>query len=261
MISHEALWTEFVAQRDPSLRERLILMYAPLVKYVINRTAVPIFRPMTIEDVTSYGIIGLTHAVDRYDPTKGVTFETYAIPRVRGAIMDGMRESGLFSRTDMAKVRELERTVDALLHELQRFPTTAELAERTNMPPREVERLMLVSRTTFVSLDAPVESEDGEDRGMLRDLLADDKSPNPVEIMEEKEVRAALVQSIQALPERSRLVISLYYVDELSPLEIAEVLGVSRSRVYQIHAHAIMELRALMRSKLGHHELLAGVRS
>ncbi len=250
MISHEAEWQEFVATRVPALREQLVLQYAPLVKYVIHTMSMIVPPLATMEDMVGYGTIGLLHAVDRYSPDRGVTFETYAISRIRGAIIDAIRSMNLFSRSDTARIKAVDETVQVLVQELRRYPTEDEIAERMGIERQEVDRTLATSNVSLVSLDNTTGGDYAGDGATLKDMLEDTASPEPGEVAEQKELRALLVEAINHLPERSRLVISLYYVEELSPIEIAEVLEVSRSRVYQLHAQAILDLRAWMRSRM-----------
>lgn len=258
MISNEALWREFLENRDRNLRERLTLQYAPLVKYVINSMSMTMPSQVTLDDIIGYGTIGLLHAVDRYDPDRGVTFETYAIPRVRGAIIDAIRSMSILSRSDTTKLRAIEHAMDQLVQEKLRSPTEQEIADLLGITAKDVERTLVASNVTFVSIDAPIEAADGGETSSLKNMLVDPGAVDPGDAVEQSELRDLLRETIRQLQEPTRLVLSLYYVDELSPMEIAEVLGVSRSRVYQIHAHAILELRARMRAHLAKSTALVG---
>lgn len=249
MISHEGLWNEFLATKDAALRERIAVQYAPLVRYVINSMSMMVPPLTTMDDMVGYGTIGLMHAIDRFDPSRGVTFETYAMQRIRGSIIDALRSMNTFSRSDTARVRAMEQAVERLTQELQRNPTEDEIANALGVTRDEVERTLVTSNVTFVSLERPL-GGDASDGGTLRDLLEDASAVAPGDVAEYKELRDLLAQGIRQLSARSRLIISLYYVEELTPLEIAETLGISRSRVYQLHAKAVAELRAWMRAAL-----------
>lgn len=247
MVSNETLWREFVAGRDPALRERLVLMYAPLVRYVVNSMSLSLPRLYSMDDVLGHGTVGLLHAVDRYDPDRAVSFETYAIPRIRGAIVDAIRQLSTFSRGETAKIRNLDKAAEELTAELGRFPEEHEIAERLDISMEGLGQLLAMSNLTLTSLDATFDAAEEDRGGSIQDLLADERSPDPHDIAERGELRQALGQAIHKLPHQSKLVLSLYYVDELSPLEIAEVLGISRSRVYQLHTKAIIQLRGFLK--------------
>lgn len=250
MISHEELWQRFVATRDPALREQLTLQYAPLVKYVINSMSMMVPVLATMEDMIGYGTIGLIHAVDRYAPDRGVTFETYAMSRIRGAIIDAIRSMNPFSRSDTSRIRAVEDAVAGLTQELARYPTEEEIAARMGVEREDVERTLQTGSLSFVSLDSPLGGELGSEGSGLKDLLEDSSALEPSEEAERQELRKMLIEGINNLPERSKQVISLYYVDELTPMEIADVLGVSRSRVYQLHTQAILSLRSWLRARI-----------
>lgn len=246
MISHAELWNEFVAKRDPQMRERLILQYTPLVKFVINGMSMTLPTIADSDDIVGYGTIGLVNAVDRYDPTRSVKFETYGIQRIRGSIIDALRELNILSRLATSRIKELERAIDELMQKLGRYPTHKELAEHLGQTVEDIESTLTTSNVSFSSLDASLDF-DMDDGVSLKDVLSDESSPNPDNLVRRKELREALIMAIEELPERSKLVISLYYIDEVAPLEIAEIMEISRSRVYQLHAEAILRLRAILR--------------
>src|SRR5436190_8102038 len=149
-------WIQFRASRDPKLRDKLILQYAPLVKYVVGRTAVSLPGLLSSEDILSYGTIGLIQAVDRFDPSMGVKFETYAIRRIRGSILDAIRSLHPLSRDTNRRARELEQAYDSLIHRLGRMPDEAEVAEQLGLSLADFRALLLEVSTTIVSLDSPL---------------------------------------------------------------------------------------------------------
>lgn len=249
MISNEVLWKEFAEKRDPALREQLVLQYTPLVKFVVNSMSMPLPRVTDMEDIMGYGIIGLVHAVDRFDPSRGVKFETYAIQRIRGAMIDALRDLNVHSRATIAKIREVERSIDELIPELQGYPSNEEVAEHMHLSVEEVTQIIAESNLTFVSLDRPMLFDDGDEGLTLADTLKEERLPEPDEAAERQELRHMLAEAIGNLTEREKLVLSLYYIDEVSPLEIAEILGISRSRIYQLHAQAVLRLRAMLRAR------------
>jgi RNA polymerase sigma factor for flagellar operon FliA len=244
----DRLWLRFRATRDPLLREQLILQYAPLVKYVIGRTAVSLPGVLSNEDILSYGTIGLIQAVDRFDPTQGVKFETYAIRRIRGSIIDAVRSLHPLSRDANRRAREVEQAYDHLTQELGRTPDDREVADYLGISLADFRVALLESSATLVSLETPLgETGDGE-RLALVEQLADERAVDVSEQIDRQELLALLVRAIEALPARDRLVISLYYYEELTLREISEVLGVSTSRVSQLHAAAVFKLRSMLRS-------------
>jgi RNA polymerase sigma factor for flagellar operon FliA len=229
-------------------RDQLIVQYAPLVKYVLGRMAVSLPGVLDHDDLLSYGTIGLIQAVDRFDPTQGVKFETYAIQRIRGAILDAIRSLHPQSRDAHRRGREVERAYDALVERNGRMPTNQEVADHLGLDLAEFHVRLLEASTTTVSLNAPTR-EDGEQTTLL-DQLTDDDAPEVASLVERREVHAALVEAIEDLPERERLTVSLYYYEELTLKEISQVLGVSTSRVSQLHAAALFKLRAALRAAL-----------
>jgi len=257
MISNEVLWKEFAEKRDPALREQLVLQYTPLVKFVVNSMSMPLPRVTDMEDIMGYGIIGLVHAVDRFDPSRGVKFETYAIQRIRGSMIDALRDLNVHSRSTIAKIRGVERSIDELIPKLQRYPSNEEVAEHMHLSVEEVTQIVAESNLTFVSLDRPMLFDDGDEGLTLADTLKEERLPDPDEAVERQELRHMLVEAIGSLTEREKLVLSLYYIDEVSPLEIAEILGISRSRIYQLHAQAILRLRALLRTRYSDNAVVA----
>jgi len=257
MISNEVLWKEFAEKRDPALREQLVLQYTPLVKFVVNSMSMPLPRVTDMEDIMGYGIIGLVHAVDRFDPSRGVKFETYAIQRIRGSMIDALRDLNVHSRSTIAKIRGVERSIDELIPKLQRYPSNEEVAEHMHLSVEEVTQIVAESNLTFVSLDRPMLFDDGDEGLTLADTLKEERLPDPDEAVERQELRHVLVEAIGSLTEREKLVLSLYYIDEVSPLEIAEILGISRSRIYQLHAQAILRLRALLRTRYSDNAVVA----
>ncbi len=245
----ERQWLDFKSNRDPSLREQLIHQYAPLVKYVIGRLSVSIPGVLTVEDLLSFGTIGLIQAVDRYDPTVGIKFQTYAIQRIRGSILDAVRSLHIRSRGGLRRSRELEHAYDELTQELGRMPEDTEVAERLGIELHDLHAVLLEASTSVISLDAPMatSNDDPADSGTLASQIGDG-STDLADQAERAEMNAALIRGIDALSERERLLLSLYYYEELACREIAEVLGVSASRVSQIHASAILKLRAHLRA-------------
>lgn len=244
----EQLWARHCRDRDPALRERLIVQYAPLVKYVMGRMGVSMPGMLSNEDIVSYGTIGLIQSVDRYDPAIGVKFETYAIRRIRGSILDAIRSLQALSRDASRRARELDHAYDELIHSMGRMPTNREVADHLGMSSEEFSHALQDASMSVVSLNNAFGPDTGEgERPSLIDQIADEDTPDVATQVERQQLYKALVQALQKLSERDRLVVNLYYYEGLTLKEISEVLGVSTSRVSQLHAAAVFKLRAALR--------------
>jgi RNA polymerase sigma factor for flagellar operon FliA len=233
---------------DRGARGELVLRYAPLVKYVIGRLAITLPYAMDSDDVLSAGTLGLLQAIDRYDPNQGVRFETYALQRIRGAIIDAIRSLGTLSRRRAKRARLLEETDAALAQRMGRTPTEQELATELQIDLAELSQIRLDSALVIVPLSQPkVSSHDDESEipwyGDMLDLT-DPQSADPLTDDEEVE---RLNEAIETLSERERLVLSLYYHDDLMLKEISRVLELSEGRISQIHVGALRKLRMLLR--------------
>jgi RNA polymerase sigma factor for flagellar operon FliA len=234
---------------DRGARDELVVKYAPLVKYVIGRMAISLPAAMDSDDVLSAGTVGLLHAIDRFDPDQGVRFETYALQRVRGAIIDTIRSLSPLSRGAGRRARLLDETTSALAQRLGRAPTQDELARELGVDQAELGRMLLESAHVIVSLDGAGSGDDEGEVQSLRDLLHDPDEAGTDEVVEENELVERLGSAIDELPPRDRLVLNLYYHEELTLKEISRVIEVSESRVSQIHTAAVMKLRGLLRTQ------------
>jgi len=239
------LWREYKQRQTPEARERLILHYAPLVKFVAGRVASGLPQSVDQADLVSYGIFGLIDAIDKFDPSRGFKFETYAIARVKGAIIDELRSFDWVPRSVRAKARAIERAYSKLENELRRTPDDAELARELGMTGDELARAL--SQISFVGLVALDEilAAGGERQG--QSMVGEpgrDAAHDPVEAFEVDEMKMLLADAINRVADRERLVLALYYYEGLTLSEIGEVLGVTESRVCQIHTKAILQLRA-----------------
>ena len=234
---------------DPMRREQFIMQYAPLVKYVVGRMAISLPGVLSAEDLLSYGTIGLIQAVDRFDPGLGVKFETYAIQRIRGSIIDAVRSLQPLSRGVIRRAREVEKTYDRLTQCLARTPEDWEVAEELGVSLDEFHKILVESSATVVSLDLPLGNiaDDGGEQSTLANQIPDEGADGPLDLAERAELLRSLASAIERLGERERLVINLYYYEDLTLKEISEVLGVSTSRVSQIHAAAVFKLRSTLR--------------
>jgi RNA polymerase sigma factor for flagellar operon FliA len=240
-----ALWLEYRRAHDPKLRDRLILTYAPLVKYVAGRLGSGLPAHVDEGDLVSYGLLGLIGAIERYEPDRDVKFETYAIARIKGAIIDELRALDWVPRSVRSRAREIERAVAELESKLGRAPEDGEIAQKIGISTDELEEsLTEISRTSIAALDELWTVSAGGDQIALIDTIEDESIPDPQQALGATELREAIGEAIARLPEREKLVVTLYYYEELTLREIGEVLGVTESRVSQLHTKAILRLKA-----------------
>ena len=241
----ERLWSQYKDEGRQELRDRLILHYAPLVKYVAGRVAVGLPQNVEQSDLVSYGIFGLIDAIDKFDPGRGFKFETYAISRIKGAILDELRSIDWVPRSVRAKARGIEKAYAKLEGELHRTPTDDELAREMDITEDQLQTML--SQISFVGLVALDEMLSvGGDRGdglTLGDTIADVRQ-GPVAAFEVEEMRGLLAEAINRMPDREKTVVTLYYYEGLTLAEIGEILGVTESRICQIHTKAVLQLRS-----------------
>lgn len=242
----QEFWDLFKSTGDPKAREGLILHYSPLVKFVAGRMGVGLPRNVEQSDLVSYGIFGLIDAIDKFDMERGFKFETYAVNRIKGAILDELRALDWVPRSVRARAREIQRSLAELEHREKRSVTDEELADHMNMPVGTLQdQLAEISTLGLVALDELLNTSE-RDSASVGDLLPDPRASDPVSEFETSETRDALVDAIQRLNERDRLVVTLYYYEGLTLAEIGEVLGVTESRICQIHTKSVMSLRNRM---------------
>jgi RNA polymerase sigma factor for flagellar operon FliA len=242
----QALWQEYKRSGDQDLRNTLIVSYAPLVKYVAGRLGSGLPAHVDEADLVSYGLLGLIGAIDRFDPSRDIKFETYAIARIKGAIIDELRSMDWVPRSVRARARDIERAISSLEAKLTRAPTDEEIAAKLGITEQEFQdSLMEISRSSIAALDELWSSPgSGGDAVALIDTIEDPLAAEPQQAMAHTELREALGEAISRLPEREKLVVTLYYYEELTLREIGEVLGVTESRVSQLHTKAILRLKA-----------------
>lgn len=239
-----SLWRSYKTSAAPEARERLILHYSPLVKFVAGRVAAGLPQNIEQADLVSYGIFGLIDAIDKFDPGRGFKFETYAISRIKGAIIDELRSIDWVPRSVRAKARAVERAYGKLEHELRRTPTDAEVADELDMT--EAELASTLGQISFVGLVALDEVVGGGEEGSGTTVgeTMSDGAFDPVAVFEVDEMKRLLADAINRMSDRERLVLTLYYYESLTLAEIGDVLGVTESRVCQIHTKAILQLRS-----------------
>lgn len=246
------LWLQYAQTHDPDVREKLVVEHAGLVRYTVGRLHMTLPPSLDEQDLIGYGMIGLLDAVDHFDPARGLAFSTYAFARIRGHILDALRASDLLPRSARRQARLLTKAIAQLQRQLLREPTDAELAAHLGLTMEQTLQAMQDASFAVLSLDTPMTLEDQSDGegGALSDMLSDDTTATRFDRLERVELRQRVLDCIRSLPERERLVITLYYYEELTMKEVAQVMGISESRVCQIHAKAILVLRAAMVDEL-----------
>jgi RNA polymerase sigma factor FliA len=241
----KALWRDYRRNRDKQLRDRLILTYAPLVKFVAGRLGSGLPAHVEENDLVSYGLLGLIGAIERYDPDRDVKFETYAISRIKGSIIDELRAMDWVPRSVRARARDIERAIAQLEAQLHRAPTDEEIAKKLGITEEELgDSLTDISRSSIAALDELWSPRDDGSDTPGAEMIPDPHAPEPQSALAKTELREALGEAIARLPEREKLVVTLYYYEELTLREIGEVLGVTESRVSQLHTKAILRLKA-----------------
>ena len=242
----QALWRDYRKTKDQAVRDRLILTYAPLVKYVAGRLGSGLPAHVDENDLVSYGLLGLIGAIERFDPGRDIKFETYAIARIKGSIIDELRALDWVPRSVRSRARDIERAIAELERTLHRAPTDDEIAAKLGISTDELEvSLTDIGRSSIAALDELwTVSTSGGDQVALIDTIEDTQGPEPQAGLAQTELKEAIGEAIARLPEREKIVVTLYYYEELTLREIGEVLGVTESRVSQLHTKAILRLKA-----------------
>jgi RNA polymerase sigma factor for flagellar operon FliA len=238
-----AHWQRWLGQRNTSARDHLIVHYSPLVKFVAGRVGAGLPASVDAGDLVGWGVFGLIDAIDRFDPDQGVKFETFAVPRIRGAVYDGLRELDWVPRSVRSRARDVERAFVELEHRFGRSPTDEELAEHLGISDDELAQwLASISGATVGPLDRAIEA------GAEPPALDGPGSEAPAAVVEDRELGDVMRSEIRRLPEREKVVLSLYYDEGLTLAEIGDVLGLTGSRVSQIRTKSILHLRSRLHS-------------
>jgi RNA polymerase sigma factor for flagellar operon FliA len=240
------LWRRYKDEGDASARERLVVAYSPMVKFVAGRLGAGLPSHVDDADLISYGLMGLIGAIERFEPERGIKFETFAMTRIRGAIIDELRSLDWVPRSVRSRAREIEAAQAALEHQLHRAPSEAELASKLGISEDELQTSLLeIANSSVYALDELwTVSDSSGDQVSLLDTLHDPDAPDPQELLDASELKDRLADAISALPEREKLVIALYYYENLTLREIGEVLGVTESRISQLHTKAVLRLKS-----------------
>ena len=239
--------TKKIVPKDPAYRDQLITEYLPYVKRIVQRLAVHLPSTVDIDDLMNVGVIGLIQAVDRYDPRRDNKFMTYAIFRIKGAVLSELRARDFLSRSNRRKIRELESAYLRLEQKLGREADDQEIARELGVDLEQVYRTKQMSSISFISLEELGVSSRDEKEKLLSYLI--NNEDDALSMTKLKELKKAMALAIKQLPEKERLVISLYYLDELTMKETGKVLGITESRVSQIHSQAILHLRTKLRKQ------------
>lgn len=247
--TEEELWVEYRKTKSPALRDKFIRQYMPLVKYVAGKVAAGMPSSVEFDDLVSFGQFGLLDAIEKFDPDKKVKFKTYAVTRIRGAIFDELRGLDWVPRSVRQKSREIENAIVDLEAKLGRSATDAEIAKQMGLSLDEYQQtIMKVSGTSVLSLNDVWYSGNDSDHMSIGDSIESPSSLNPDVIVEREEIRRVIVEAINELPEKEKMVIVLYYHEDLTFKEIGQVLEVSESRISQLHTKANLRLRAKLTS-------------
>ena len=243
-----ALWDEYIQDRtNRKVKDILVVQYIYLIKYVVGRLRVSLPETIASEDISSFGVEGLIKAIEKFSKDKNARFETYALTKIRGAIIDRIREQDWIPRAVRKKQKEINAIIQIMQKELGRIPTEEEISARANIPVEKVQEVMkMANAMSVVSLNATKDKQ--EQSVEIIDTIEDDKHGSPLEQLEEKDSKKDLIKGLSRLPERERLLLTLYYHENMTFGEIGNILKVSESRCCQLHAQAIMKLRNILTS-------------
>ena len=243
--TEEELWLEYKKKRSTKLRGAFIKKYMHLVKYVAGKISVGMPGSVEFDDLVGFGQFGLLDAINKYDPEKNVKFKTYAVTRIRGAILDELRQLDWVPRSIRQKSREIEDAIVRIESRLGRTATDEEIADELGISVSELQQtVMKVSGTSVLSLNDVWYSGDDSDKVSIGDSIESPSSMNPDVIVEREEIRRVIIEAINELPEKEKMVLVLYYHEDLTFKEIGQVLNVSESRISQLHTKANLRLRA-----------------
>ena len=238
-----SLWSEYFKDKtNKQVRDNLIVQYIYLIRYVVGRVKVTLPVTISIEDIAGYGVEGLINAIERYSPQKNTRFETYALIRIRGAILDRIRSEDFLPRSVRKKIKDIKHAQEELKQKLGRAATTSEIAEFLSMDVEKVNQILSEDTTMTSIYDKRGSSDDSLE---IIDTIQDNNL-NPQEKMEEKNVKHELERALQRLPERERIIMVLYYQENMTLKEIGATINMSESRVCQLHAQSIMKLKNIL---------------
>ncbi len=250
--SEVKMWKKFKRTKSPQLREEIVKKYLYLVKYVAGRVAIGLPPNVEFNDLVSYGILGLFDAITKYDVSQGNKFETYAVSRIRGSIMDELRKLDWAPRLLRKRAREIDKKLKELEEKNGRMATDSELAKALNMTTDELNGIYSdLNSTTFLSLDEVWQNDDGNKPISRLQTIEDSLVTNQFSYVHQNEIKDIMASALEELPEKEKLVVVLYYYENLTLREIGEILDVSESRVCQIHTKVITRLRSHLMKRSG----------
>ena len=252
MSNLDPVWEEYKRTGNKQCKDKLLVEYAGLVRYTAQRIAVNLPSSVELGDLIGAGVMGLIKAVENFEPQRGFKFETFATHKIRGAILDELRALDWVPRSVRQKSKQLQKTYAELEHKLGRMPYDDEVAEHLKISLAEFESLLSdVAPTTILSLEESMPSRNSESKSLsLIDTIEDPNETNPLKELGYSEVKRILMETIEQLPEKERLVVALYHYEELTLKEIGEVLSLTESRVSQIHSKAMLKLRSRLIQKI-----------
>lgn len=244
----EPIWQEFYSNRHSDLRDKLMVKYLGLVHYVVNKLFKTMPQSVDREDLVNIGVIGLSEALDRYNPYYGIKFETYAIPRIKGAIIDELRKQDWVPRSLRTKSNKIKRAVEELEQQSPGRVADFQVASHLGISEDEYYNWQTqLNNTSMISLDKPNPNSDDHN---LYEAVEDTDSANPLQSIEDEELKTLLVKIIKQLPEKARLAITLYYYEHLTFKEIGKILNVSESRISQIHSETIQRMKRMFNKEM-----------
>ncbi len=238
-----ALWEEYLKDKNKESRDLLIVQYIYLVRYVVSRVKVSLPATISVEDITGYGVEGLMNAIERFSPQRNTRFETYALIRIRGAILDKIRSQDFLPRSIRRKIKDVKNAIEVLKQEYGRVPTTNEIAEYMDMEPTKITQILSEDVTVTSLYEKRGQSEDSVE---IIETIEDSSRLSPDAAAEEKNVKTDLQRALMRLPERERVLMVLYYQENMTMKEIGETLNMSESRVCQLHAQGLMKLKNIL---------------
>ena len=245
----DKVWAQFVLDKtSKEIRDRLIIQYIYLIKYVVGRLRISLPNTISTEDIAGYGVEGLIDAIEKFSPARGVRFETYALLRIRGAIIDRIRSLDWVPRGAQKRFKSINKAIAALQGKLGRQPSTEEIAKELELPKEKIEASMAEMEST--SMISIYDRKDSSGEGVeIIDTIQDKNASDPLAMLENRDVKNELSKALGNLPERERMILALYYHENMTLKEIGVTLTISESRVCQLHAQAIMKLRKLLSSR------------
>ena len=242
----ESLWNEYLLDKSKKeLRDKLIIQYIYLTRYVIGRIKMNLPPTFTIEDVTSCGVEGLITAIERFTPNRGARFETYALMRIRGAIIDKIRSQDWVPRSTRKKIKEIKDVAEEIKDKLGRPATLTEISEASGIERDKIGMIMADDATVSSIYEKKGPADEGIE---IIDTIQDENSMNPLDAMVDKDIKQELQVALRRLPEREKMIMALYYHENMTLKEIGEAISISESRVCQLHAQAIMKLKSILTS-------------